>query len=137
METKKIITYTLIGVILAGVFFGAIFFFMMYNPANAPRTTTTYEYNMKEFTTNLGAMKSYFKGSIVVETTNKKLVEEFDTNNSELRDVIIQILISKKPEDILDADGQQELREEIKNAIGKVLNTDEITNVYFIDYIIQ
>ncbi|GAB6088229.1 flagellar basal body-associated FliL family protein [Alkaliphilus crotonatoxidans] len=137
MDTKKLLTFTLIGVILAGVVFGAVFFFMVYSPNMTVKATNTYEYSMADFTTNLGAVKSYFRGSIVVETTNKRLIEEFEAHNAELRDAIIQILISKKPEDLLDISGQQALREEIKAAIGKVLTTDEITNVYFIDYIVQ
>lgn len=138
MNTKKIIGFSLIGVILAGIVFGGIFFFLVYSPSNnGNKTMVTYEYTLQDFTTNLGTVRNYFRGSIVIETTNKKMIDKFSLKNAEIRDGIIQILIAKKPEDILDTTGQQALRNEIKDAISKVMETDEITNVYFIDYIIQ
>ncbi|MBM7613667.1 flagellar basal body-associated FliL family protein [Alkaliphilus hydrothermalis] len=138
METKKIIVYALIGCILSGLVFGTILYFAVFrNPQEAAKEVKTYEYTMGDFTTNLSGTRVYFKGTIVIETSDKKLPEKFLEKNSELRDGIIQTLISKKPEDILDLKGQQKLRNEIKAIVSRVVNSDEITNVYFIDYIIQ
>lgn len=138
METKKIILYALIGCILSGLVFGTILYFTVFrNPQETAKNIKTYEYTMEDFTTNLSGTRVYFKGTIVLETSNKKIPKKFVEKNTELRDGIIQALIAKKPEDILDLKGQQKLRNEIKAIVSRVVDSDEITNVYFIDYIIQ
>jgi len=135
---KKIVTYSIIGFILSGVFFGSIFYFAFFKDRQpAVQAVKTYEYSLAPFSTNLSNVRSYFKGTIVLETTDKKLVPKFDEKLSQIRDSIIKILISKKPEDLLDKNGLQELRKEIIQAVNKVMDSSDITNVYFIDYIIQ
>ena len=135
---KKIITYSIIGFILSGVFFGTIFYFSFFRDRQPTAAVVkTYEYSLAPFATNLSNMRSYFKGTIVLETTNKKQLPQFDQKNAEIRDNIIKILISKKPEELLDKTGLQNLRKEILQTVNKVMDSSDITNVYFIDYIIQ
>lgn len=136
---KNNIVYLIIGVLLAAVVMGGIFFFTVNRNADnqAVKAVPTYKHSLDEFTTNLGSVRNYFKGTVVLETTNKDMLSEFQAKNAEIRDAIIQILISKKPEDILDTTGQQELRNEIKDALAELLKTDEIKGIYFIDYMIQ
>ncbi len=138
MGTKKVVLYSLIGFILSGVFFGTILYFTFFRSSEiVVKNVKVYEYTLADFTTNMNSVKSYFRGTIVIETSNKKLLDKFEEKNAEIRDGVIQILISKKPEDILDVGGQQKLRDEIKSVVSRIVNSDEITNVYFIDYIIQ
>ncbi|SCY13947.1 flagellar basal body-associated FliL family protein [Alkaliphilus peptidifermentans] len=138
MNTKKIILYGIIGFLLSGVFFGSAFYFLvMRNNTNAVQSVKTYEYPLGDFTANLSNVRTYFKSSIVVETTNKKLIDTFQEKNAEIRDQIIKNLITKKPDELLTAEGQENLRTEIKVIISKIVEADEITNIYFIDYIIQ
>ena len=135
---KKIVTYSIIGFIISGVFFGSIFYFAFFKDRQpAVQVVKTYEYSLAPFSTNLSNIRSYFKGTIVLETTNKKLVPKFDEKNAEIRDSIIKILISKKPDELLDTNGLQNLRKEITQTVNKVMDSSDITNVYFIDYIIQ
>ncbi len=135
---KKIITYSIIGFILSGVFFGTIFYFAFFRD-NQPvvQAAKTYEYSLAPFSTNLSNIRSYFKGTIVLETTDKRLLERFPDKDAVIRDSIIKILISKKPEELLDKDGLQSLRFEIIQAVNKVMDSNSVTNIYFIDYIIQ
>ncbi|WP_026476009.1 flagellar basal body-associated FliL family protein [Alkaliphilus transvaalensis] len=138
MDTKKLITYALIGFVFSGIFFGTIAYFAFFrNTESVNRVVKTYEYALEDFTTNLSSTRSHFRGSIIIETTNKRLVSKFEEKNTELRDGVIQTLIAKKPEDLLDQKGLDDLRDEIKELVIRVVNSDEITNIYFIDYIIQ
>jgi len=97
MGIKKISLYILIGFVISGVVFGAMFYFMNNRqPKEVEVNYKTYEYNIGEFSTNLGNTRSYFKGAIILETTDEKLVAKLEEKNSELRDNIISILIGKK-----------------------------------------
>ncbi|AOY77310.1 flagellar basal body-associated FliL family protein [Clostridium formicaceticum] len=138
MNVKKIVLYSLIGFILSGVVFGTIAYFAFFRGAHeANRDIKTYEFHIGSFSTNLSHQRNFFKGEIVIETADKKLLSKFDEKNAELRDSIIEVIIAKKPEEILSPEGQQQLREELIQVIGQVMASDKITNVYFTDYIIQ
>jgi len=106
-------------------------------PREVAVTYKTYEYDMGEFSTNLGSTRSYFKGSIIIETTDQNLSTKLKEKNSELRDSIISTLIGKKADEILDPNGQLVLKNEIIQTVSDIANSDKITNIYFIDYIIQ
>ena len=138
MNTKKIILYLSVGVLISAVFFGSIFYFLfMRNSETVVKPVKTYEYSIGDFTTNLGNARSYFKGKIVVEVTDKKLVEKFPENDARIRDRVIKTLIDKKPEDIMNPTGQQNLRKELINEISILMETDKISNLFFTDYIVQ
>lgn len=138
MNIKKLILYLTIGVISSAIFFGSIIYFVFIRNADADsRPVKTYEYNIGDFTTNLGTVRNFFKGNIVVEVTDRSLIDEFEENDAKIRDKVIKTLIDKRPEDIIESEGKQQLREELITEISKVLQTEEITNLYFIDYIIQ
>lgn len=138
MGIKKTTMYILIGFVISGLVFGLMFYFMnSRQPVEVTVSYKTYEYNLGEFSTNLGSTRSYFKGSIIIETTDEKLSVKFEEKNSQIRDSVISTLIGKKSEDILNPDGQVVLKDEIKSSISNIVNSDKITNVYFIDYIVQ
>lgn len=135
---KKIITYSIIGFVLSGIFFGAIFYFVFFNNQQpAEKIPQVYEYSLEPFSTNLSNARSYFKVTIVLETINEDQLKKFEEKNSRIRDSIIKILISKRPDELLNSEGLQKLRNEIAQAVNKIMGTNEVTNVYFIDYIIQ
>ncbi|AKL95472.1 flagellar basal body-associated protein FliL [Clostridium aceticum] len=138
MNVKKIVLYSVIGFILSGIFFGTIAYFAFFRTTQETTTNIkTYEFYMGSFSANLSHQRSFFKGEIVIETTDRKLLPKFDEKNAELRDSIIETIIAKKPEDILSPEGQQQLREELLQVIGQVMASDKITNLYFTDYIVQ
>ncbi|SDK45638.1 flagellar basal body-associated FliL family protein [Natronincola ferrireducens] len=138
MNFRKILLYSLIGFVLSGIFFGTILYFTVFRvPKEVSNYVETYKFHLGSFSTNLSHQRSFFKGEITVETTDKSLLKNLDEKNAELRDQIIKTIIGQKPEDILNPEGQQELRQELIRIISEVMASDKITNVYFTDYIIQ
>ncbi|KAB3535874.1 flagellar basal body-associated FliL family protein [Alkaliphilus pronyensis] len=137
METKKIIIFGIIGFILSAIFFGSIFYFTVLRNNDNEENIKSYEFSLGEFTANLSNVRTFFKSTIVVETTNEKLLETFEEKNAEIRDQIIKTLITKTPDILLTEDGQENLRKEIKSIVARIVEADEITNIYFVDYIIQ
>lgn len=136
MGMKKIILFALIGVILAGGAFAGVLYFTVFRNT-AERPIKTYEHDLGDFTANLSTTKNFFRSTIVVETTDKKMIEDMKLKNAVIRDQIIKIMIGKKTDDLLSPDGQAKLQNEIKSSLSSLLNTDSITNIFFIDYIIQ
>lgn len=138
MDFKKILLYSIIGFLISGVFFGTILYFTVFKtPREVTYTLQTYEFNIGNFSTNLSHQRNFFKGEIVIETTDKKVFENFEDKNTELRDQIIKTIIAKEPKDILNPEGQQALRQELIQVISEVMASDKITNLYFVDYIVQ
>lgn len=138
MDLKKILIYVSIGFLLSALFFGVFFVFMNNNQATTnSKAIETYEYNLGEFSTNLGNTRSYFKGSIILEVTNEKLIPTIEEKNVQIRDGIISILIEKNSEEILDVEGQSKLKNEILKSVSSIIDSDGINNIYFADYIVQ
>lgn len=138
MNLKKTIIYLITGLLLSTIFFGSIIYFVFLRDTNTEsRPLKTYEYTVGDFTTNLGNPRSFFKGKIVVEVTDKKLLDKFPENEARVRDRVIKTLLDKRPEDILSSEGQQNLRKLLINEISKLMDTDQITNLFFVDYIVQ
>jgi flagellar protein FliL len=138
MDLKKIIIISLIAfLVTAGIASGLLYVFVFRSASDDEKPMQTYEYLLGSFSTNLGTQRSFFNGEIVIETTDKKLFESLDKKNAILRDRVIKTLIGKKAEDVLDPDGQQALRAELIMIVGETVQSDQITNVYFVDYIVQ
>ncbi len=56
-----------------------------------------------------------------------------------LRDAIIRVLSSKRPEEVLTVDGKERLKEELLETINEAIALDEspVQNIYFAEFIIQ
>ncbi|MCB9029459.1 MAG: flagellar basal body-associated FliL family protein [Deltaproteobacteria bacterium] len=56
-----------------------------------------------------------------------------------VKDNVIKVLSSKKAPEVLNADGKEELREELLDAINEAVETEEplVTELYFTEFIIQ
>lgn len=138
MDMKKILIISLVAFLVTAILVGALLYiFVFRTPSEKVVVLPTFEYQLGEFSTNLGSQRSFFKGSIVVETTDKKLLDTLEKNHIVLRDSVIKTLIGKRAEDVLDPEGQQMLRQELIQVISEVAQSDQISNVYFVEYIVQ
>ena len=137
MGLKKIIIIALIAFLITAIVVGALLYLFVFRSTDSDQPLPTYEHNLGEFSTNLGNQRSFFNGEIVVETTDRDLLQVFEEKNVILRDRVIKTLISKTPDDVLTPDGQQNLRQELIDIVAEAVGSDDVTNVYFIDYIVQ
>lgn len=60
--------------------------------------------------------------------------EEFNSRKPQIQDTIISILNSKRPEDLLKAEGKAFLKEEIKSAINSYLIDGHVQEVYYVSF---
>lgn len=73
------------------------------------------------------------------EEGESKLPGILGAKEASIKDRIIKILSSKRAQQLLDADGKEELKEELVDAINQLVELDEelVSNVFFTNFIIQ
>lgn len=130
---NNIIIIILLVIIIA---FGGAFFY--FNYTSKPAKIVYYNYSPgDEFVTNLKGDNKFVKAGIELEVYDKNVLTELKDQNPKIRNVILQILRNKTPQDLDGSAGQVKLQNEIKTEINKILGADKITNVYFDDFIVQ
>lgn len=137
MNMKKMIILVTTGVLLSALFFGGIIYFTFLRSNDEVAEVETYQHTLGEFTANLGDTRNYFQGTIILEVEDEDLIEAMEEKEIKIRDEILGILIGKKPEELLEPQGQKELKGEIIEVIGSMLETEAISDLYFSSYIIQ
>ena len=136
MGKKKILILVLVGALLSVLFFGGIIYFTFFRTPQEEEIVT-YQMPIGEFVANLGSTRNYFQANITLEVTDSKLIDSMEEKHVEIRDIILGILIGKKADELLTPQGKSELKQEIISAISILMDTDEISNLYFTNYIIQ
>lgn len=93
-----------------------------------------------EFLLNLNATTNqprFIRTEIVLEASDKKVVTELEKRKPQVRDYIISLIRSRTFEQLRDAAGMELLRLEMMRDINSLISKGEVTNVYFVDLIIQ
>lgn len=130
---NNIIIIILLVIVVA---FGSAFLY--FNYTSKPTKTVYYNYSPgDEFVTNLKGDDKFVKAGVELEVYDKNVLNELKDQNSKIRNLILQILRNKAPQDLEGSEGQIKLQNEIKGEINKILGADKITNVYFDDFIVQ
>lgn len=139
MDSKKLIIFALIGFVLSLGIFGATMYFVVFKGGSGSgevKKPDTYTFEVGEVSTNIGQGR-YFKGSITIETTDKKLPESMTTDLTKIRDAILEVIITSDPKEMTTEEGIKNIKTQILNKLSKILETETLTNVYFTDYIVQ
>jgi len=74
---------------------------------------------------------------IIIQGAEKKTVKILEERTPQIRDLIIQILRGKTDQDVEGPEGQEKLKNDIKNQINKIIGERKIVNVYFEEFIVQ
>lgn len=141
MDNKKLAIFSIIVFVVSILVFATTLYLVFFRaPAsadNTPKKIDTYKYDLGDFSTNIGSSGRYFKGKIVIETTNKKTPALIEQNVEPIRDHILKVLISQDVKNMMSDTGIEKIKNDIKKHISEIIGTDDISNVYFTDYIIQ
>ncbi len=89
------------------------------------------------FTVNLAKSdgpRRFVRLQAVLKFSNDSKEGEFNTRKPQIRDTIISILNSKRPEDLLKREGKTYLKEEIKAAINAFLIDGELVDVFYVGF---
>ena len=71
------------------------------------------------------------------ELESEWAASEFETKESIVRDALITILSSKTVAQLTDSKQKEIVRYQIKKRLSQVMQTDELTGVYFTDFVLQ
>jgi len=72
-----------------------------------------------------------------VEFTGRTVSKRFQSKIVPIRDGIIQLLLGKRREELLNKEGQENVKMEIIAIIHELLARQDIKNVYFTNFVIQ
>jgi len=75
--------------------------------------------------------------SLGFELESADVVSEFERREPAVRDALITILSSKTVAQLTDPKQKEIIRYQIKKRVSKLLDTDELTGVYYTDFVLQ
>ena len=92
---------------------------------------------LDRFTANLAqgeGPRRFVRLNLVLKFSQDSKGEEFKVRKPQIRDAIINILNSKRPEDLLKVEGKNYLKEEIKSTINSFLLDGHVMDVFYIGF---
>lgn len=93
--------------------------------------------NLETFTVNLAqgdGPRRYVRLNAVLKLSEDSEVSEVEARKPQIRDTIIGILNSKRPEDILKRDGKLYLKEQIKSSINSFLIDGKVVDIFYVGF---
>jgi flagellar protein FliL len=92
---------------------------------------------LQGFTANLAqgdGPRRFVRLNSVLKFSKGSNEEEFKARTPQIRDAVISVLNSKRPEDLLKVEGKKYLKEEIKAAINTFLVDGSVIDVYYVGF---
>ncbi|AOT68272.1 flagellar basal body-associated FliL family protein [Geosporobacter ferrireducens] len=138
MSVKKVVLFSIIGfIVTAAVFGGAFYLAANRNSEKAVKEIKTYNYSVGELYCNIKDSRKILKVNINFEITDERLSAKLDEKKPKIRNDILELIRSKEETVLVGDKGQQMLRNEILKSVKQMMDTEKITNVYFVEFIIQ
>jgi len=94
-------------------------------------------FELLPFTANLAqgdGPRRYIRTQIFLKTTKESDKAELDQKVPLMRDKVITLLNTKRPEDLLTQEGKTFLKEEVKSGINSFLTHSEIIDVFYVSF---
>lgn len=125
--------------------------YLMFRNSNHPQTGTEQgtvtiardlgpTYQAGQFTLNLMSTSNqqrFIRTEIVLEASDKKVIAELEKRQPQIRDHLITLIRSRSAEQLASENGMEILRYDIMKGINALVPKGEITDVFFIDLIVQ
>lgn len=136
MSKKNLIIIIVLALVLiVGVIIGIIIY--TNGSGEKVKEVPTYTVGIEDLYCNIKDSKKMLKINIIIETSNDKLKENIENKKFLVRDLTNEIIVSKTEDDLLGDKGQSKLKLEILKNLAEFFESEEITNIYFNDFIIQ
>ena len=121
----------LIIIVLSGAAVYYVFSDRSTNTSGTPSIDEVVEYSVDvpEITTNLSD-GGYLKITFKIETSNKRAKEELTKRDFQTRDIVIGLLADMSTKDIAGTDGQEYLKDTLKNHLNELMQEGKVVNVY-------
>lgn len=104
-----------------------------------PKKEKNFIYKMDPLIVNLADKEAlhYLKIRIELESMEEKPNEEFEKRIPQIRDHILLLLSTKERTVLMDAEGKNKLRGEIREKVNQLLRNFKIKEIYFTEFLIQ
>ncbi len=147
MTRKKLIIFIIIPLIFVSV--GAVSFvvwnktsFFSSQTEKVPENNSEVirsVYSLDTFIVNLADKggRRFLRVTMDLELKDESLAGEIDKRLSQIRDSILMIIPTKRFEDINSVEGKIALSDEIMTKLNSFLKDGSITNIYFVEFVIQ
>ena len=92
---------------------------------------------LQPFTANLAqgdGPRRYIRLNTVLKFSKDSKEQEYSNRKAQIRDAVISILNSKRPEDLLKVEGKEYLKEEIKSSINSFLIDGKVVDVFYVGF---
>ena len=96
-------------------------------------------YSLDSFVVNLAEAggNRYLRVTMELELADEMLRSELDQRLPQVRNAMLMILPSKRPDEINTVDGKLALRDQLIDELNSFMTSSEITNIYFTEFVIQ
>lgn len=104
-----------------------------------PKKEKGFLYKMDPLIVNLADKETlhYLKIKIDLESMEEKPNEEFEKRIPQIRDHILLLLSTKERLELMNAEGKNKLRKEIREKVNNLLKNFKIKDIYFTEFLIQ
>jgi len=102
-----------------------------------PKEKDGFLYPLKGFTANLAqgdGPRRFLNMTAVLKFSKDSKEEEFKAREPQIRDRVISIINSKRPEDLLKIEGKAFLKEEIKASINTFLIDGHVVDIFYVGF---
>jgi flagellar FliL protein len=148
-KSKNLLIILIISaVLLGGGGAGGYFAYFKFIKAPAEGTETNNEakkqeesafYEMETFMVNLAdpSAKRFLKATIKLKVNSAGVADECKSRNFEIRDMVLTLLTSKEPGEVISPEDKVNLKKEILASLNRVLRKGQVLEVYFTDFLVQ
>jgi flagellar protein FliL len=93
---------------------------------------------LEQFTVNLatpgGTAQKFVRVNIALELATDEVEKEIQAKMPQVRNAIIDLFNSKRPNDLVNAEQREYLKEEIRNALNSFMTNGKVKGVYFTNF---
>jgi len=96
-------------------------------------------YALEPFIVNIydGQELRYLRVKVEMEVSGEEAKNELAARQAQIRDTILVLLTTKTLLDVRDEQGKNQLRQEIFNAVGRLVSPGKVQRVFFTDFVVQ
>lgn len=141
---RRFLSFLILGLLIIFLAGGLVFFFASYKSSEEKEPKREHSknaiiYTMEPIVVNLldPTGKRYLQIGLAFELRDKKLEEEIKNNEPKIKDIVISILSSKTPEEILQPEAKGMIKNEILQKINSALGEEAVLDVYITQYIVE
>lgn len=138
MSLKKVLLLSLIGLVVLALIFTLIFVFVLNKKGESKKEKVEYfQFELDEMYTNIKKSNNIMKINITVEYTDDRLAAVLNKQKARITNDILELLRNKTLEELSGKEGQRKARTDIKDKIVEIVESNNISNVYFTEFIVQ